>query len=101
MNRKKIPEKIGFIERFTSWVYSFLTVIAWILLIISLICLIIYFFSFIIHKDFFNKDFIHLCIYFIVGTFLFIFVYDEHCKNKLKKPKLQSKKKISRNIREK
>lgn len=87
MKNKNIPEKIKWHEEFVGWVYSILTVFAWIILILSSMFLIIYFFSFIFKWDIFNKDFIQLCVYLVIGTFLFIFVYDKHCKNKLKNPK--------------
>lgn len=91
MKKKNIPEKINFLERIASFIYSILTYIAWFLLILSSIFLVIYFFSFIFKGDIFNKDFIQLCIYLAVGTFLFIFVYDERCKNKILKGKRKTK----------
>ena len=80
MNKKNIPKKFSKSEKFTSSMYSIFTYLAWGLLIISIIFLINYFFSF--KKDIYNKDFIQLCIYFVTGCFLFIFVYDEKCKQK-------------------
>jgi len=85
--KKEIPKRISFAERVQGILYGISIVIAWALLILSSIFLVIYFFSFIFHKDFFNKEFIQLCIYLIVGTFLFIFVYDERCKNKILRKK--------------
>ena len=80
MNKKNIPKKISSLEIVISYVYSIFTVIAWFFLIISIIFLLNYYLSF--KKDIFNKDFIQLCIYFVTGCFLFIFVYDEKCKQK-------------------
>ncbi len=82
MNKKNIPKKISKSEKFTSYMYSILIYVAWGLLIISVVVLVSYFFSFMCRKDFYNKEFIQLCIYFVVGCFLFIFVYDEKCKQK-------------------
>ena len=81
--KREIPNKISFLEIVQGIIYGTIIVIAWIILILSTIFILIYFFSFIIYKDFFNGDFIQLCIYLIIGTFLIIFVYDEHCKRKI------------------
>lgn len=83
--KKKTPEKFSFLEKVSGGIYGILVFSSWILLIVALVVLVCYFSSFIIRREFFDKDFIQLCIYFVIGTFLIIFVYDEHCKRKFRK----------------
>ncbi len=81
-NIPHIPEKYSIWEKIKGFTYSMLIWIAWILLVSSVIILVLYFFSFIIKRDFFNENFIQLCIYIIIGSFSLIFIYDEKCQKK-------------------
>lgn len=83
----EVPERLSLLEKIQGYIYGIMVVLAWALLIFSSLVLLIYFFSFVINGEFFNKDFIQLCIYVVVGTFLFIFVYDEHWKRKMLRKK--------------
>lgn len=84
--KSRIPEKVTLLEEVGGFIYGTLILFACIFLVVSSAVLICYFSSFLWKKDFFNPEFIQLCIYFVIGTFLLVFVYDERCKNKLKKP---------------
>ena len=79
----EIPKRIPFIEKLQGFCYGLLVALAWIIMVGAIVFILIYFVSFILHKDFFNKDFIQLCIYLVIGTFLVIFVYDQHCRRKI------------------
>lgn len=81
--KKQVPEKWSFIEECKGLLYSLLVWIACILLFISVIFVVSYFSHFIIKKEFFNEDFIELCIYIIIGSFSLIFIYDEKCKKRM------------------
>ena len=83
--KRRVPDKFGLWEKITGGIYGVLVCLSWILLIVALIVLVCYFSSFIIRREFFDKDFIQLCIYFVIGTFLIIFVYDERCRRKFRK----------------
>jgi hypothetical protein len=83
--KKKAPDKISKFETFTGFLYGLFVLISWIAFISSVFFLIKYFMSFIFDKDFSNPQFNSLCITFVIGTFLVIFVYDEHCRKKFNK----------------
>jgi len=82
MSKKNIPLKIPRLEEFTSLLYSILTYIAIFLLMVSTIHISIVYMSALLWKSQYNEQLAQLGIYIVVGTFLFIFVYDEKCKRK-------------------
>lgn len=82
MNRKNIPLKIPKSEEVISFLYSILTYIAVVLLVVSTLHISIVYIGALLFKTQYNTQLAQLGIYIAGGTFLFIFVYDEKCKRR-------------------
>lgn len=83
MSKKNIPLRIPKSEEVISFLYSILTYIAMVLLVVSTLHISIVYICALLFKTQYNEQLAQLGIYIVVGTFLFIFVYDEKCKRKL------------------
>jgi uncharacterized membrane protein len=82
MKKGKTPMKYTGQEKAIGFIYSCLTWIAGILLVIATLFLTINYFKYIVTGNIFDKEFIQLSAYYIIGSFLLIFVYDENCKKR-------------------
>ena len=80
--KSKIPNKLSTGETLRGLFYSILIWLAYIIMAISIITLLCYYFSFILKWDFFNPEVIRLSIYFVIGCFFLVFVYDKAIQKK-------------------
>ncbi len=82
MSQKNIPLKVKISEEIIPMVYAILTYIAVGLLILSTSHISIVYVGALLFRTQYDTQLAQLGIYIVVGTFLFIFVYDKKCKRR-------------------